>query len=151
MSVTHKFSCWIRETRFEALLCLKLWWVQAGGVILRISRLTPVQHQPSVCHPNCIELSDCIERERRWWWCCVLLMLAGPLPEPQITKQCWSVVWLVRPHTLLPASQPFWRQHWSDDLLTMRATPPPPTPTAASYLMTPHTSQLVVICRDVDR
>ena len=33
MSVTHKFSCWIRETRFEALVCLKLWWVQAGGAL----------------------------------------------------------------------------------------------------------------------
>ena len=48
MSVTHKFSCWIRETRFEALLCLKLWWVQAGsGSDLTNSEKFPLDSRPS--------------------------------------------------------------------------------------------------------
>ena len=40
--------------------------------ILRISRLTPVQHQPPVCHPNFIELSD---QDSRWERLALLLMV----------------------------------------------------------------------------
>ena len=103
-------------------------WLQSS-TNLQFATQTLLSCQISQISQISDEMRAMIESLAGW----VAVMVAGPLPEPHITKQCWSVACkAAHPSPLLSASHCSWRQHRADDL-------PQPERTNLPGHLTPHT------------